>query len=122
MLLFSFSFTFQFFRRVLPKEGSYDEYIARIKRDLPPHERCHHVYKENSIIYRCNDCATGDSSCLCAECFENGNHEVVTDGAIQYRVIHSNVTTAVAVGAATAETLSRGVAKAGAQSIDMRST
>lgn len=54
----------------------YNEYIDQLTKTLPPHERCHHVFSESTIIYRCTDCSTGETSCLCAECFEAGNHEV----------------------------------------------
>lgn len=61
---------------ILKGDKNYDEYISNLQRTLPPHERCHNVFSENTIIYRCQECATGETSCLCAECFESGNHEV----------------------------------------------
>lgn len=55
----------------------YDTYIQQLKDKLPAHQRCHCVFITDCILYRCNDCSSGESSCLCAECFEAGNHEVL---------------------------------------------
>lgn len=55
----------------------YGTYIQHLKDDLPAHQRCHCVFSTDCVLYRCTDCATGESSCLCAECFESGNHEVL---------------------------------------------
>ena len=68
--------TIQFLKGILSNNTDYAEYVQNLKDTLPAHERCHAVFSENAVLYRCKTCATGDSSCLCSECFENGNHEV----------------------------------------------
>ncbi|ELP84714.1 ubiquitin ligase E3 alpha, putative [Entamoeba invadens IP1] len=39
--------------------------------------RCRHVWSagEQSFIYRCRTCQTGPNSCICVECFQNGDHK-----------------------------------------------
>ena len=56
--------------------GDYDEYIKRIESSYPTITRCCTQFSKGSVIYRCEDCNTGDLSCMCAYCFKHGNHEV----------------------------------------------
>ncbi|EKE41227.1 hypothetical protein ENUP19_0267G0009 [Entamoeba nuttalli] len=38
---------------------------------------CRHAWGNDSkaFLYRCKTCETGPNSCICVECFQNGNHE-----------------------------------------------
>lgn len=67
------------------------------------------------------DCSTGDSSCLCQECFEAGNHEVrciFVD--LHSRVINLNDMLVVVVVVVTVVILNPGKKKVGVKSIEMQ--
>lgn len=98
----------------------YDEYIQHLKDSLPVHQRCHSVFSEKTCIYRCYDCATGVSSCLCSECFEAGDHEVTPVMIIfTFRGITILVMIVIVVVVVIAVILSRGDSKDGVRNINM---
>ncbi|GBG25964.1 E3 ubiquitin-protein ligase UBR3 [Hondaea fermentalgiana] len=37
--------------------------------------RCNRVWLSNHVAYRCKDCGTTESSCICVECFDPAEHE-----------------------------------------------
>lgn len=48
----------------------------KLKKKLPRHTRCCHVITNNEVVYSCDDCSFGESSCMCKFCFDPEKHKV----------------------------------------------
>lgn len=52
--------------------ASLDSYLAEFRAQ--GETQCTNVWSKGIIAYRCRTCQTNDSSAICVECFQNGNH------------------------------------------------
>ncbi|OII74371.1 uncharacterized protein cubi_01215 [Cryptosporidium ubiquitum] len=47
----------------------------RLPKEMGTLNRCSQIWSGQHIAYRCITCGTSTSSCICVDCFQNGNHE-----------------------------------------------
>lgn len=47
----------------------------RLPKEMGTLSRCSQIWSGQHIAYRCITCGTSTSSCICVDCFQNGNHE-----------------------------------------------
>ncbi|CAF4246902.1 unnamed protein product, partial [Rotaria magnacalcarata] len=64
----------QFFQHYIPGNRTMNEFIERI-RHYNSAQICGLVWNANVIAYRCKTCSISPCMSICAQCFQNGNHE-----------------------------------------------
>ncbi|KAH8583769.1 Large with a UBR1-like ring finger related treble clef [Cryptosporidium sp. chipmunk genotype I] len=47
----------------------------RLPKEMGTLNRCSQIWSGQHIAYRCITCGTSTSSCICVDCFQNGNHQ-----------------------------------------------
>ncbi|CAF0827696.1 unnamed protein product [Adineta steineri] len=64
----------QFFIQYIPGNRTMDEFIKQIQ-EYNNAQICGLVWNANVIAYRCKTCSISPCMSICAQCFQNGNHE-----------------------------------------------
>ncbi|CAF1000100.1 unnamed protein product [Rotaria sordida] len=63
-----------FFQQYIPGNRTMDEFIEKI-RQYNSAQICGLVWNAQVIAYRCKTCSISPCMSICAQCFQNGNHE-----------------------------------------------
>ncbi|CAF0813761.1 unnamed protein product [Adineta ricciae] len=64
----------QFFLQYIPGNRTMDEFLQQI-REYNNAQICGLVWNANVMAYRCKTCSISPCMSICAQCFQNGNHE-----------------------------------------------
>uniref|UniRef100_A0AC34GT70 E3 ubiquitin-protein ligase n=1 Tax=Panagrolaimus sp. ES5 TaxID=591445 RepID=A0AC34GT70_9BILA len=63
-----------YLKLILSGNGTFEDFINKLKK-YHSAVRCNVVWRQNTVAYRCHTCGLNSCMSLCAQCFEEADHE-----------------------------------------------
>jgi hypothetical protein len=63
-----------YLKLILSGNGNFEDFISKLKK-YHSALRCNVVWRQNTVAYRCHTCGLNSCMSLCAQCFEEADHE-----------------------------------------------
>uniref|UniRef100_A0A914YR71 E3 ubiquitin-protein ligase n=1 Tax=Panagrolaimus superbus TaxID=310955 RepID=A0A914YR71_9BILA len=63
-----------YLKLILSGNGNFEDFINKLKK-YHSAVRCNVVWRQNTVAYRCHTCGLNSCMSLCAQCFEEADHE-----------------------------------------------